>query len=274
MSYEGWEYGYVFGVAGATAYAVVNPARALLIAAAITSVASKPSSLAGAGEKWREIAGGIEQIAADLKKQVDGAPEEDWTAEDRTALDGASRTVLRNLNEGGAVHLDAAAIMENLGKLSYLGGVTSALAGTVLIGLAISATIAKGIPGANLAAQGVAEATATGTQMSIRAIVTKFGLAAGAATLAYTAVQGKQGELESQIAAMTGQGKAAEQVNLPLTNLHNSPASGLPATNDPTGTTGQNGTYGQTGTTGQSGTSGQIGTNGYPGTSGHPGATI
>ncbi|WP_248961032.1 hypothetical protein [Sphaerisporangium perillae] len=225
MSYEGWEYGYVTGLLGAIAYCVVNPVRGRMIGLSIAGASSKPSSLTGAGDKWDETSQGIGEIGAQLKKHMDDVPLEDWTAADVEALRSSVQLVLSNLNEGSGVHADAAKIMHGLGKLSFYGALLSGTAGVVLTALTIYTLATRGIPGVNVATQASSELVATGTQLSVKGMVMKYGAVAAGAMMVFSLVTGKQSELEAQIAAMKTQGDAVKQVRIPLSN--NSPGSNL-----------------------------------------------
>ncbi|MFC7380837.1 hypothetical protein [Sphaerisporangium rhizosphaerae] len=237
MSYEGWEYGYVAGVAGALLYCVVNPVRGQMIGLAIGGVASKPSSLHGAGDKWAETGNGIQNMSNDLSKHVKDVPPEHWTAEDYSAVQGAARLMTTNFTDAKSAHDDAAKIMHGMGKLSFYGALASGTAGAVLTALTIYTLATRGIPGVNVATQASSEVAATGTQAVITRLVSKYGMAATAGMVAFSMVTSKQAQLEGQIAAMNAQKDGAKQVRIPLTNLSDVGTTGYTGT----GYTGQNG---------------------------------
>ncbi|MFC4529513.1 hypothetical protein [Sphaerisporangium dianthi] len=250
MSYEHWEYGFYTGLAGSYAYCLVNPARGLMMAAAVTAVVSKPSALTGAGEKWGTTSESIKTLGVDLQKHLDDVPVTDWTADDKVAFKHAVDKVVGNLSEGANAHSDAARFMNGLGHLSANAALLSGVAGVFLTALTIYTMATRPVPGLNVAAQASAEAAATTTQLTLSGMMRKYGVVITAASLVAAAVFAKQGELAGQLATLQGKTEEMKQLGLPLSNVQpvdTTGQSGAP-TGQNLGVTGQNG-----GLTGQNG---------------------
>ncbi|WP_344940755.1 hypothetical protein [Sphaerisporangium flaviroseum] len=215
---------------------LANPAIGLSVAAAITSMMSRPDSLDRAGDNWLNIRDGINDVGTQLKALVDSVPAEKWTAADREAFDGAVRTFQQTLNEGVGTHDDAAKIMHGVAKVSYQAAVVSAIAGGLLGALALT----RFIPGVNLVTAPASQAIAIPVQRTVLGLAKKYGMAAAAAgtvlMMAMGVIQSKQAELDANVQAMKAQGPALKNVGLTLTNTQ--PAIPQGQTGIPQGQTG------------------------------------